>query len=449
MSNLFNSETSTNTKAPKRILIWLLPLILILSMAVILFFSGWKNLLRQIEVDVARARIGEAAVSSKEGETLFQAAGWVQADPYSISVTSLISGVVKKIHVIDGQKVKKGQLLAEIIDDDIKLQLANEQAKLAELLLDKKEKELLVLTKKAELEKVNRMEETGEAIAKKIKHKADSYRKAKDALPEFDTEQAELEYRAQVKKVDEYKSQKKIINSEIDLANNAVELASAKIETQKTIIKKAELDLSRTKIYAPVEGIINQLMAREGRKQMLRSNNENSTTVATIFNTKKIQVHVDVPLVDIPKVKIGQKAEIHTEAVKEPLYGVVYAVHGKADYQKNTLSVHVSINGGHPDLRPEMIAQVMFLSDAPQKNVSEEKVSGVFIKKEAIIDGSYAWVLDSEMQVVKRTISTSKKGENDGWVQVNSGINAGEKAILSPPASIKEGITVKVGKVYE
>ncbi|MCM8527725.1 MAG: efflux RND transporter periplasmic adaptor subunit [Lentisphaeraceae bacterium] len=448
MSNLFNTESTENTRPPRRILIWLLPLILVLSMAAILFFSGWKSLLPQIEVDVARARIGEAAVSAKEGETLFQAAGWVQADPYTISVTSLISGVVEKIHVIDGEKVTKGQLLVEIIDDDIKLQLAKEKARLTELELDKKEKELVIVTKNAELEKVNRMEETGEAVAKKIKHKADTYRKAKDALPEFETEQAELEYREQIKRVAEYSSQKKILRSEIELAKLAVEAAAAKIATQKTVIEKVELDLSRTKIHSPADGIINELFAREGRKQMLGSDNEKSTTVATIFSTKKIQVHVDVPLIDIPKVKIGQKTFIHTEAVKEPLEGVVYALHGKADYQKNTLSVHVSIIGGHPDLRPDMIAQVMFLSDAPAKEVAESKVSGVFIKKEAVVNGTEAWIVNADQKAEKRSVSTGGN-ENDGWIQVKSGINAGEKVILSPPASLKEGLTVKAGKIYE
>ena len=410
--------------------------------------SDWKSLLPQKEVDVARARIGEATSATKEGETLFQAAGWVQADPYPVSVTALVSGIVKKIHVFDGQLVKKGQLLVEIIDDDFKLKLANEKARLAELTLDKKEKELVVKTKEAQLKKIDSMEETGLAVAKKIKHKADSYRNAKDALPEFQTEQAELEYREQLKRVAEYKTQKSILEAEIELAKNSVAVAQAKITTQQTVIEQVELDLSRTKIHSPADGLIKHLFAREGRKQMLGSDNEQSTTVVTIFDTKNIQVHVDVPLVDIPKVKVGQKALIHTEAVKETLQGEVYALHGEADYQKNTLRVHVRIIGGHPDLRPDMIAQVMFLSDAPDNVVKEEKVSGVFIKKEAIIDGSYAWVINSDMEVTKRSVVLGTN-ENEGWVQVNSGINAGEKVLLSPASDIKAGQTVKVGNVHE
>jgi len=448
MSKLFNSETTTNIKAPRRILIWLLPLLLIVIMGVLLLATGWQNLLPQKEVDVARARIGEASVATKEGETLFQAAGWIQADPYSTRITALISGIVTKIHVIDGQYIQDGQLIAELDDADLKLLLANEKAKLTELILDKKERELMVTNKKALHKQVLCHEETAKSTAKRIKHKADSFRSAKDALPIFETEQAELEYREQLKKVDEFISAKEILMSEIELAKNAVLVADAKINTQKTVIDKVELDLSRTKIYSTAEGIIDHLHARVGRKQMLGSDNDKSTTVASIFNPKKIQVLVDVPLIDIPKVKIGQKAEIHIEVLDDPLKGVVTILNGEADYQKNTLQVRVSIPGGHPDLRPDMIAQVKFLSEAPSIEEKSEKVSGVFIKKEAIQDGNSVWIVDSQMKVKKKTVSIGKS-ESDGWVQVTSGLNAGEKAIISPSAEVKEGTSVKLGKIYE
>lgn len=447
MSNLFNSET-TNTKPPRRIMVWLIPILLLIIMAILLLASGWKSLLPQKEVDVARARIGEASVVTKEGETLFQAAGWVKADPYSVRITALVSGVVKKVYVIDGEYVKKGQLLVELVDDDLKLQFQNEKDKLQELYLYKKEKELWVKTKEAQFKQILCHEETAKSTAKRIKHKADSYRKAKDALPEFQTEQAELEYEEQLKKIAEFISAKEILKSEVELAKNAVDVAAAKINTQKTVIDKAKLDFNRTKIYATTSGIIDHLHARVGRKQMLRADNDKSTTVASVFDTKNIQVLVDVPLVDILKVKIGQKTEIYSEVLKEPLKGVVTILNGQADYQKNTLQVRVAIPGGHPDLRPEMIAQVKFLSDAPKAVDKEEKTSGVFIKKEAIIDDNSAWILSSDLEVQKRPVELGKN-ESDGWIQVISGINAGEKVILSPPADIKAGQTVKVGKIHE
>ncbi len=448
MSNLFNTEANTNVRRPKRILSWLIPILLIIVMAVLFLASGWRNLLPQKEVDAARARIGDANVAAKEGETLFQAAGWVQPAPYAISVTALVSGVVKKIHAIDGDEVKKGQLLVELIDDDIQLQLANENARLEELIIDKKEKELMVEIKKAQLANIDSLEETAHTVAKRIKHKADSFRSAKDALPIFETEQAELKYSEQLKRIDEFSSRKKILSKEIELAENSIAVTEAMINTQKTVIDKVKLDLSRTKIYAPAKGLIQEMLAREGRKQMLGSDNEKSTTVATLFNTEKIQVLVDVPLIDVPKVKIKQKTLIYTEVLSDPINGIVTAVHGHADYQKNTLRVYVAIPGGHPDLRPEMIAQVKFLSDAPDKKKIQEKTSGVFIKKEAIFGDGQVWTIDSEMKVSKKQISLGK-AEKDGWVQVISGINAGEKVIVAPPTDMKEGRTVKLGKLYE
>lgn len=447
MSDLFNSEPTTNTRPPRRIIIWLLPVLLV-AVLVILFLAGsWRTILPAREVDVARARIGEASSAIKEGETLFQAAGWIQADPYAVSVTALISGIVEKIHIIDGDKVKKGQILVEIVDDDFKLDLAKAEAMLTELSLEMKNKKLMKLAKEAELKQLDSLEETAKALAKRIKHKADSYRNAKDALPIFETEQAELEYREQLKKIDEFTTKKKVLKAEIDLSQNAIDMANARVNTQKVVIDKIKLDLSRTKITSPVNGIIEKMFAREGRKQMLGSDNEYSTTVAKIFQPTHIQVRVDVPLVDVPRVKVGQKAEVHLEVINEPLTGFVKSIGGQADYQKNTLEVHVSIPGGHPDLRPEMLAQVKFISDRQPVKTGNEKVSGTFIKKEAVIDDS-AWIVTSDMKLEKRAVKVGKN-ENDGWVQIISGINAGEKAVVTPSTHLKEGSTVKLGRIYE
>ena len=447
MSDLFNSEPTTKTRPPRRIFIWLIPVFLVVVLVILFLAGSWKTILPAKEVDVARARIGEASAAVNEGETLFQAAGWIQADPYAVSVTALISGIVEKIHVIDGEKIKKDQVLVEIVDDDFKLDLAKAEARITELSLEMKNKQLMKLANEAELKQLDSLEETAKALAKRIKHKADSYRNAKDALPIFDTEQAELEYREQLKKIDEFTTKKQVIQAEIDLSQNAVEMAAARVDTQKVVIDKIKLDLSRTKIVSPVDGIIEKMFAREGRKQMLGSDNEYSTTVAKIFQPNHIQVRVDVPLVDVPKVKVGQKAEVHLEVIDKPLTGFVKSIGGQADYQKNTLEVNVKIPGGHPDLRPEMLAQVKFLSDKQPVKTGEGKVSGTFIKKEAVIDG-FAWIVTSDMKLEKRAVQVGKS-ENEGWVQVISGINAGEKAVVNPSTQIKEGISVKLGRVYE
>ena len=44
-------------------------------------------------------------------------------------VTSLYSGVVKEVHVLEGQQIKKGEVIATLIDEDARLVLAEMNAK--------------------------------------------------------------------------------------------------------------------------------------------------------------------------------------------------------------------------------------------------------------------------------------------------------------------------------
>ena len=60
---------------------------------------------------------------------MFQASGWIEPDPFPIRVTSLYSGVVKKVHVLEGQKIQKDEVIATLIDEDARLVLSEIIAK--------------------------------------------------------------------------------------------------------------------------------------------------------------------------------------------------------------------------------------------------------------------------------------------------------------------------------
>lgn len=179
---------------------------------------------------------------------------------------------------------------------------------------------------------------------------------------------------------------------------------------------------------------------------MLGSDMETSTTVAKLFDPKHILVMVDVPLNDLNKVKLNQKTKIRLESISETLEGVVTALHGKADYQKNTLQVHVNIPSGHPDIRPDMLAQVEFLSEKSATKAVEK--SGIFIDEKCLVNKSSVFVINLDQKAELRSISVGNEVK-DGWIEILSGINAGEKVVLSPAANLQEGTKVKVEAANE
>ena len=117
-------------------------------------------------------------------------------------------------------------------------------------------------------------------------------------------------------------------------------------------------------IYAPISGRVLTLDAQPGKRLvgMDPASEQNSSTVISMYDPKSLQVRVDVRLEDVPHVQIGQPVEIQTAALAKPLAGEVLWVTTRADIQKNTLQVKVSITDPPQVITPEMLAQVTFLA---------------------------------------------------------------------------------------
>jgi len=81
------------------------PLALLTLFAGLLAYTGRDLIWPAREVRIVPVVVKRAAETS--GGTIFQAAGWVEPDPFPIYVTALSSGVVDKVHVLEGQHVSE------------------------------------------------------------------------------------------------------------------------------------------------------------------------------------------------------------------------------------------------------------------------------------------------------------------------------------------------------
>ncbi|MED7789441.1 HlyD family secretion protein [Francisella sp. 19X1-34] len=109
----------------------------------------------------------------------------------------------------------------------------------------------------------------------------------------------------------------------------AVKLKKAALEKAKADFLTAEINLKRTRIYAPVSGTINNLSLRQGNfvnsgKPIMAIVKKNSFYVTGYFVETKI-----------PNIKIGEKAKIELMSGGKPLYGHVIGI-GKAIADNNT-----------------------------------------------------------------------------------------------------------------
>ena len=145
---------------------------------------------------------------------------------------------------------------------------------------------------------------------------------------------------------------------------------------------------------------------------------------------------------------VGQKAEIVPDVLPDRTFsGVVTRIVHEADIQKNTLQVKVAIEDPAPELKPEMLARVRFIS--PRREVTGQTATErVFAPVQAV--GAEAgktvtvWVADLSSNVARRrevTLGAVTLGE---LIEVSSGLNAGDRIIISPTDDLADGQRIRL-----
>jgi len=436
----------------------------------------------------------------QEGTPLFQAAGWIEPRPTPVVASSLTSGVILDVLVIEGQRVEKGEPIATLIDTDAKLALAqakvkhtlqeaevrraeaalaaartnlakpvNLQATLAEAESMLAETQLALgnlpfaleaakTQQQLATENVRRKELAGDAITGRI------LREARAELATTTNAVNELVAREPTLKMQLKSLQQKrdALSEKLDLLNDEtravaeaeanLSVAKAKNEQTKLGIETAELRLERMAVRSPISGCVMSLIARPG--QSLTGINphsaQGSSAVISLYDPDRLQVRVDVRLEDVPQVQIGQPAIIETAALSEPIAGEVISVTTLADIQKNTLQVKVAVTKPPEVIKPEMLGKVTFL--APPSPVVEESQEEsplrLFVPQSLVVSsegGASVWVADLTGGLAKqKAVAVGHGATDDGLVEITSGLLPTDKLIVAGRESVAEGSRVRV-----
>src|SRR4029077_16401949 len=85
-------------------------------------------------------------------------------------------------------------------------------------------------------------------------------------------------------------------------------------------LTKAQDDLSKTTIYAPLSGRVITLNAKEGEVVVSGTMNNPGSVIATIADMSEILANVDVDETEIVSVKVGQEAVLRVDALPNRVY---------------------------------------------------------------------------------------------------------------------------------
>lgn len=393
------------------------------------------------EVEVTRA---QAESSGDIGGVVLTASGYIVAH-HKINVNSKVTGRVAWIGVEKGDKVKQGQVLVRLEDDEFRAQY--EQAKgaadNARAYLD----ELEHGSRPEEIDQAQHNLDEARATLANDKLTLDRDRElwSQGVVSRQAFDDASAKYDADQQRVNSLEKGYRLMK----IGPRQEEIARAKgaliqAEGQEAYAKSW---LDATVIRAPVSGTILERTAEKGElvTAQFASGAEGGPQgqVVALADLNDIQVELDIAQDDFAKLGPKQKAIVTVDAYPDRKYdGEIHEISPEANRQKATVQVKVQILDPDEYLRPEMNATVKFLADN-SKNSATSESAGVVVPTSAIHDhnGKKVVLLAFNGKAMEREVQIISQRSSGFMVK---GLNGGENVIISAPPTLKDGDKIKL-----
>lgn len=340
-------------------------------------------------------------VYPSQNYTLLNATGYVVAQRKA-AISSKATGRLEWLGVLEGSKVRKGELIARLENGDVSAALGQALANV-------------------QMARAN-LEQAGAELA----DAQNAYRRASELLARQFIAQATHD----------------AAEARVNKAQAAIGAMRAAVAAAQANAQAARVALGQTMIRAPFDGVILTKNANEGDNiTPFSSAAESKGAVVTLADMDTLEVEADVSESNLARIRVDQPAEIALDAFPElRLAGVVSRMVPTLDRSKATLLVKVRFIERDPRVLPDMSAKVAFLSRA----VAPADRKPVLALRPAALarrDGAQVAFVVEDGKVRQRRVTAGRKiGE---LVEV-SGLPAGAKVVLNPSDNLSDATPVKL-----
>jgi HlyD family secretion protein len=217
------------------------------------------------------------------------------------------------------------------------------------------------------------------------------------------------------------------------------------------MLKQADDDLSKTRIYAPMSGTISDLNKEQG--EIAIGSQFQEDVILVLADLTEMEALVNVDENDIINVAIGQTADVEVDALfGESLRGEVYEIANAANVdaqgtanQKTEFEVKIAITDDTRKLRPGMTASADISTQTkdnvvsvPIQSVAVRTIDQLTLEGESVKDAEQRFEADEDGFVeivfcvdggraVARQVSTGI--QSDDMIEVVSGVDADEVVV--------------------
>lgn len=337
-----------------------------------------------------------------QGFTLLNASGYVVAQRKA-AVASKATGRLVWLGVEEGSRVKKGEVLARIENDDVLAAQSQAEANL-------KSTRTSLTQARAELDDAER-----------------SYKRFKVLLADGIVSQADFDAAQARYRI----ARAAVAGAEANIRAAAAALEAAKVAVEFTLIR-APFDAVVLTKNADVGDIVTPLGAAADAK----------AAVVTIADMSSLQVEVDVSESNLEQVKVGQPCEIQLDAFPDLRFrGVVHMIVPTADRSKATVLVKIRFVDFDERILPEMSAKAAFLSRPVAAGEQQPRTT---VNPAAIVkrDGHQVVFLVEGARVVETRVETGAKLGD--LVEVRNGVKAGDRVVVRPGDKLRDGSRISI-----
>jgi HlyD family secretion protein len=320
-------------------------------------------------------------------------------------------GRVTAIFVNEGEKVTKGQLLLTVDQERYRTTVEQRQASV-------RMQEIAIVRMKTQLENQQRQWERTAQLRERGLIDEDTYDTATNNLA----------------------------IAEIDLQSGQEQLA----QTQSQL-EQAMDDLSKTQVFAPIDGTVISLDIEVGETAIASSTNVPGSSLMTIADTSSILTEVNVDEADIADIELGQLALIYAIAFPDaPVEGVIESIAVSAKVaegeQGRSFAIKIRITDTKGiSLRPGMSCRAEIFTDE-KEGVLAAPIQAIIIDEDLDENTTSYYTFRRDNDQVTR-VAISVGISDDSYQEITSGLNEGDEIVIGPDRilrNLEDGDSVTV-----
>lgn len=323
-----------------------------------------------------------------------------------------VPGVIKNLNVEESKHVRKGDLLVEL--DDQVYRLSYENAEATRL---KAFSEMLVEQRFADVGGGSGGDQSGELS---------------DAKKQF--EEAGQQYQKGLISREEFERRSRLYEKALIESGEKKDevVAAMKGLTQAEIsVKKAQLDLEKTKIRAPFSGIIADIQASPGEHVSV------GRELFTLVNISRIKVHARVLESEIGKMQVGREVDLRFSAYPGKVFkGKVSAISPMVNPEYKTCKVFVDVENPEEELKPGMHAEVEIAAEIHKNKL--------LVLQDAILTRSQRKLLFVVEDGLAKWRYIEIGLENEKYAEVLDGVKESEQVIVEGHFTLAHDARVKI-----